>query len=38
MGFVPPQSAATQTPLQVEIRGKPASAVIVPKPFYRPPR
>ncbi len=37
MGYVPPQFAKAETPLQIEIRGKRAAAVIVPKPIYRKP-
>jgi aminomethyltransferase len=35
LGYVPPQFAKAQTALEVEIRGKRAGAVVVPKPFYR---
>ncbi len=35
MGYVAPQSAAAATPLEIEIRGKRAPAVVVPKPIYR---
>ncbi len=35
MGYVAPQSAVAETPLEVEIRGKRAPAVVVPKPIYR---
>ena len=35
LGYVPPQFAAPGTAIGVEIRGKQASAVVVPKPFYR---
>jgi aminomethyltransferase len=35
LAYVPPQYAAVNTPIAVEIRGKPAAAVIVAKPFYR---
>jgi aminomethyltransferase len=35
MGYVPPQFAKIQTPIEIEIRGKRAAAVVVPKPFYR---
>ncbi|HZR19291.1 MAG TPA: glycine cleavage system aminomethyltransferase GcvT [Verrucomicrobiae bacterium] len=35
LGYVPPELARPQTPLEIEIRGKCAGAVIVPKPFYR---
>jgi aminomethyltransferase len=37
MGYVPPEFAAAQTPLQIEIRGKRAAAVAVAKPIYRKP-
>ena len=35
MGYVPAESAVPQTPIEIEIRGKRAPAVIVPKPIYR---
>lgn len=35
LGYVPPEFARPQTVLEVEIRGKRAEAVIVPKPIYR---
>jgi aminomethyltransferase len=35
MGYVPPESAAAQTPIEIEIRGKRSRAVVVPKPIYR---
>jgi aminomethyltransferase len=35
MGYVPPECAKANTPLGIEIRGKRAPAVVVPKPFYR---
>ena len=35
LGYVPPEFVKAQTPLQIEIRGKRAAAVVVPKPFYR---
>jgi aminomethyltransferase len=35
LGYVPPEFAKPQTPIEVEIRGKRSAAVIVPKPFYR---
>jgi aminomethyltransferase len=35
LGYVPPGLAKTGTPIEIEIRGKRAPAVIVPKPFYR---
>jgi len=35
LGYVPPQLAAPNTPIAVEIRGKQTPAVIVPRPFYR---
>jgi aminomethyltransferase len=35
LGYVPPQFAAAGTAVGIEIRGRQASAVIVPKPFYR---
>jgi aminomethyltransferase len=35
LGYVPPESAKPQTPIEIEIRGKRASAIVVPKPIYR---
>lgn len=35
MGYVPPGAAQAQTPVQIEIRGNRAPAMIVPKPLYR---
>ena len=35
MGYVPPERAKVDTPLEIEIRGKPFPAVVVPKPIYR---
>ena len=35
LGYVPPEKAKAGTTLEIEIRGKRASAVVVPKPFYR---
>ena len=35
LGYVPPEFAKTNTALGIEIRGKRAPAVVVPKPFYR---
>jgi aminomethyltransferase len=35
MGYVPVEFAKAQTPIEIEIRGKRAAAVVVPKPFYR---
>jgi aminomethyltransferase len=37
LGYVPPALAKAGTALEIEIRGKRASAVIVPKPIYRKP-
>ena len=37
MGYVKPEFAKAQTPIEIEIRGKRASAVVVPKPIYRKP-
>ncbi len=37
MGYVPPQFAAVGTPLEIEIRGKRAAAVVAAKPLYRKP-
>ena len=35
MGYVPPANAQAGTPIEIEIRGKRAPAVIVKKPIYR---
>ena len=35
LGYVSAEFAKTQTPIEIEIRGKRAPATIVPKPFYR---
>ena len=35
MGYVPPQCAAVETPVEIEIRGKRAPGVVVQKPIYR---
>jgi aminomethyltransferase len=35
LGYVPPAHAQIGTEIAVEIRGKPAAAVIVPLPFYK---
>ena len=35
MGYVPPACAVPDTPLEIEIRGQRAPAVVVPKPIYR---
>ncbi|MCX8090530.1 MAG: glycine cleavage system aminomethyltransferase GcvT, partial [Verrucomicrobiae bacterium] len=35
MGYVPPELAAPQTPIQIEIREKRYAAQIAPKPLYR---
>ena len=37
MGFVPPQFAAVNTPLEIEVRGRRWPAVITAKPLYRKP-
>jgi aminomethyltransferase len=37
LGYVPPEFAKVNTALEIEIRGKRAAAVVVPKPFYRKP-
>jgi glycine cleavage system aminomethyltransferase T len=34
---VPPAFAKPNTPVEIEIRGKRAPAVLVPKPIYRKP-
>jgi len=35
MGYVKPEFAKAQTPIEIEIRGKRAQAIVVPKPLYR---
>ena len=37
MGYVPPELAKAGTPIEIEIRGKRAPAVVVAKPIYRKP-
>jgi glycine cleavage system T protein (aminomethyltransferase) len=37
LGYVTPEFAKPQTPLEIEIRGKRAPAVVVAKPIYRKP-
>ncbi len=37
MGYVKPEFAKAQTPIEIEIRGKRAPAIVVPKPIYRKP-
>jgi aminomethyltransferase len=37
MGYVPAALARPSTPIEIEIRGKRAPAVLVPKPIYRKP-
>jgi aminomethyltransferase len=37
MGYVPAALAKANTPIEIEIRGKRAPAVLVPKPIYRKP-
>jgi len=37
MGYVPPQFAKVNTPIEIEIRGKRPPAILVPKPIYRKP-
>jgi aminomethyltransferase len=37
MGYVPPDHAQPQMPLEIEIRGQRAPALVVPKPIYRKP-
>ena len=37
MGYVPPEFAKAGTAIEIEIRGKRAPALIVPKPIYRKP-
>jgi aminomethyltransferase len=37
MGYVPPELVKPETKIEIEIRGKRFSAVVVPKPIYRKP-
>jgi glycine cleavage system aminomethyltransferase T len=37
LGYVPPAFAKANIPVEIEIRGKRAPAVLVPKPIYRKP-
>ena len=37
LGYVPPEFARPQTPIEIEIRGRRFPAVVVPKPIYRKP-
>jgi aminomethyltransferase len=37
LGYVPIEFAKPGTPIQIEIRGKAAPAIVVPKPIYRKP-
>jgi len=37
MGYVPAEFAKVNTPVEIEIRGKRAPAILVPKPIYRKP-
>ncbi len=37
LGYVPPEFARPQTPVEIEIRGRRFPAVVVPKPIYRKP-
>lgn len=38
MGFVPPQMADEGTELTVDVRGRPLSVRVVPRPFYKRPK
>jgi aminomethyltransferase len=37
LGYVPPEFAKPGTTIEIEIRGRRAPAVVVPKPFYKRP-
>jgi aminomethyltransferase len=37
MGYLPAEFAKADTPVEIEIRGKRAPAILVPKPIYRKP-
>ncbi len=38
MAYLPVELAGTGTKLEVDVRGKPLAATVVPRPFYRRPR
>jgi len=38
MAYVPSEMAAPGTPLEIDVRGRPLSAVVVEMPFYRRPK
>ena len=38
LGYLPPELAAAGTQLEVDVRGKPLRAQVVPRPFYRRPK
>ena len=38
MAYVEPAAAAVGTAVEIDIRGKPAPARVVPLPFYRRPK
>ena len=38
MGYLPPELAAAGTELDVDVRGKPLRAQVVPRPFYKRPQ
>jgi aminomethyltransferase len=38
MAYVPPQSSAVGTEIEISIRGQAAAARIVPLPFYKRPQ
>ena len=38
LGYVPPEFAKAQTPIEIEIRTNRSPALVVPKPIYRYPR
>jgi aminomethyltransferase len=37
LGYVPVEHARKETPIEIEIRGRRASAVVAAKPLYRKP-
>jgi aminomethyltransferase len=38
LGYLPPELAAAGTELEVDVRGKPLRAQVVPRPFYKRPK
>jgi aminomethyltransferase len=38
MGYLPPELTIADTELDVDVRGKPLRAQVVPRPFYKRPK